>query len=250
METPGQPDRGSIPSLYGECASGINHGLAPIGRRTLLAVALALPWAARSATEDPLLARAMDAMGGAALLRRVRALAWTGVAVVAEGDKQTPFGVDTRVEPFIGGRSLSWVAGQRDTTSRTVIVEPGGAFVERDGARMPLPPAEAEYERHRFGLYGYMLLAQAPAEISGGTTIIARRPGFPLARFDLDADARLEGGYYDVAAPDSGTNIGAQLIFQGRIADKGVSWPSTIMINEAGKPFRLLSIEKFAVQLA
>ena len=117
---------------------------------------MALPVAAKAAPvfEDQLLARVLEAAGGAALLKRVKALNWTGHAqVFLEASADAPartidLGVRTRVEPFVRARSETWLSGKPETL-RALIIEPDGGFAERDGTRTPLPARQALHERQQ-----------------------------------------------------------------------------------------------------
>jgi len=219
-----------------------------MSRRALIAGALALPVAARAGGFAPdLLARAVAAAGGRALLNRVKALNWTGIARVMAGEKTLEIVVKTRVEPFVRARSDSFLLN-RPATARTLIIEPDGGFVERAGVRTPLPERQTRHERQQYGIYGYMLLTQAPAWVEDGG-IRSERPGLPPIRFLTEGDY-LAAADYIVSSPDSDGTIAQRFVFEGEMPDKGVHWPQTISIFQNDKPYFILDLQTFSVELA
>jgi hypothetical protein len=247
MGTPGQPERGLIPSLYGESGGVINHGLSAISRRAVLGVALALPVAARAGGfEADLLDRVIAAAGGRALLSRVKALNWTGSAQVFVGDQTLAISVKTRVEPFVRAKSESALVGKPES-GRMLIIEPDGGFVERVGVRTALPARQTEHERQQYGVYGYLLLALAPAHLAGDR-IVSERPGLPPISFLTEGDY-LVAADYNVSSPDSDATINQRFIFEGEMPDKGIHWPRTITILQNDKPYFILDLDTFSVEL-
>lgn len=254
MGTPEQPDPGRMTcasSLYGECASRINQGRVLIGRRALIGGALALPVAAqaRGWGEEDVLTRAIAARGGRALLTRVKALNWTGEAkIVVAADRTITVGVKSRVEPFVRSHSEYWQPGQADST-RIMAIEPDTGWVEMGGKRTTLPPAQAEHERQQYAIYGYMLLALAPAEVRNGA-IVTQRAGLPQMRFLSGGETgAIWLGTYVIDSPEGGEKIEEQIIFTGEHIDQGVHWPRTIDITQNQKPFFTLTIDSFSVEL-
>jgi hypothetical protein len=215
----------------------------------MIAAALALPIAAKAAGApgDDLLARALKAAGGRERLSRVKALHWTGTAQVELPGKSLRLEVETRVEPFVRARTRSWLVGKPET-ARTLVIEPDGGFVERDGARTPLPPRQTLHERQQYGLYGYMLLAFAPTRAEG-EGLVAERPGLPSIRFLLEGDY-LAAADYEVASPDSVGTVVQRILLGGEMPDKGIHWPQTITILHDDKPYFTLDISSFSVDLA
>jgi len=215
----------------------------------MIAVALALPIAAKATVPpgDDLLARALTAAGGRERLARVKALHWTGTAQVTLPGRSLLLEVKTRVEPFVRARSQSWLAGKPET-ARTLVIEPDGGFVERDGTRTPLPPRQTVHERQQYGLYGYMLLALAPTRAEG-EGLVAERPGLPPIRFLLEGDY-LAAADYEVASPDSVGTLRQRILLEGEMPDKGIHWPQTITILHDDKPYFILDLQTFSVDLA
>lgn len=185
-------------------------------------------------------------MGGRILLARVKALRWTGTARVESGGRVLEIEVDTRVEPFVRARSETRLAGTAD--ARTLILEPDGGWVERNGTRTPLPAAQTEHERQQYGLYGYMLLVHAPTRVVGDH-LVAERPGLPPATLLLEGDAVMAADYA-VASPDGAGTIAQRFLLEGELSDQGIRWPQTITILQNDKPYFILDLESFAVELA
>jgi hypothetical protein len=211
----------------------------------LIACGLALPFAAHATgTRTDLLERALKAAGGRARLSRVKALTWNGNAQVFAGDRTLKIEVATRVEPFKRARSETALAGTTD--KRVLIIEPDGGFVERAGTRTALPPGQAEHERQQYGLYGYMLLAQAPTR-AGGDRLIAQRAGWPPISFMLEGDL-LVAADYAVRDPQGNGTVAQRILLEGEVSDHGVRWPRTITILHNAKPYFILDVERFAVE--
>jgi len=215
----------------------------------MIGCGLLVPFAAQAAAFAPgdLLDRAIAAMGGREQLARIKALRWTGQARVETGDTTLRLEVETRVEPFLRAQSRSWLSGKPET-ARTLIIEPDGGFVERGGARTPLPARQVLHERQQYGLYGYMLLTRAPTRVEGGG-LTAHRSDLPPVHFLLEGD-HLAAADYTVASPDSDGTIAQRFLFEGEQPDKGVHWPHTITIRQNDKPYFILDIESFSVELA
>jgi hypothetical protein len=185
-------------------------------------------------------------MGGKDRLLRVKALRWTGSARAESGGRTLEIDVSTRIEPFVRARTETKLAGTDDT--RTLIIEPEGGWIERNGTRTPLPAAQAEHERQQFGLYGYMLLVRAPTRVVGDH-LVAERPGLPPATLLLEGDAVMAADYA-VASPDGSGTIAQRFLLEGELQDHGIRWPQTITILQNDKPYFMLDLESFAVELA
>lgn len=185
-------------------------------------------------------------MGGRILLDRVKALRWTGTARVESGGRVLDIAVETRVEPFVRARSKTRLAGTAN--ARTLILEPEGGWVERNGTRTPLPAAQVEHERQQYGLYGYMLLVRAPTRVVGDH-LLTERPGLPPATLLLEGDAVMAADYV-VASPDGNGTIAQRFLLEGEMNDQGIRWPQTITILQNDKPYFTLDLESFAVELA
>ncbi len=185
-------------------------------------------------------------MGGREILSRVKALHWTGNAIVEAGGRKLEIEVRTRVEPFVRARSETRLAGTADF--RTLIIEPDGGWTERNGTRTPLPAAQAEHERQQYGLYGYLLLVQAPTRVVGDH-LVAERPGLPPATLLLDGDVVMAADYA-VAGPDGTGTVAQRFLLEGELEDHGIRWPRTITILQNDKLYFTLDVETFAAELA
>ncbi|MGY4397869.1 hypothetical protein ACVWZA_003066 [Sphingomonas sp. UYAg733] len=248
MNTPGAPERGADPPLYGDGCRSINRAMCTT-RRTLLGGALAmLPAAAigRGATIDPV-ARTAAAMGGQRLLDRVAAIGWVGGAEVVTPEKTLRLGIETRVEPFVRAHSNSWIMAEGVAKTRSLIIEPTGGWTERDGKRAALPAHQIRHEREQYGLYGYMLMRSPTAAV--GDRLLAAHPGLPPVSFETGQDGRLSAATYTVFAPDGGEVIQERFTFDGTVTDKGLRWPRRLRIAQNGVPFFTLFIDRFMVEL-
>ena len=58
----------------------------------------------------------------------------------------------------MSARSDSWLLSDGPTKTRSLIIEPEGGWIERDGAQTPMPPAILRHERAQYALYGLMRL--------------------------------------------------------------------------------------------
>jgi len=217
-----------------------------------VAGALALPVAAKAGGfARDVLEQAIAARGGRARIARIKALNWTGKAIVAIADDKTlEIRVKTRVEPFGRARSESWIPASPDPTPRTMTIRPEGGFVDYKGIRRALPAAQTEHERQQYAIYGYMLYARAPAEFRMGA-ITTQREDLPrMLWFPDGITDDIQSGVYEVTNPE-GTGIIEELItFSGDLVDKGIHWPQTIVIAQHQKPYFTLALDSFSVELA
>ncbi|HWU94922.1 MAG TPA: hypothetical protein VN029_04950 [Sphingomonas sp.] len=207
-----------------------------------------LPAAARASifTAPDLLERAITAMGGRALLSRVKALHWSGRAQVEAGGRTLEIDVNTRVAPFVRARTETRLVGSGDL--RTLIIEPGGGWIERNHTRTPLPAEQAVHERQQYGLYGYMLLVRAPTHVVGDQ-LVAERRGLPPVTFLMEGDAVM-GADYAVASPDGVGSVAQRFLLEGELNDHGIRWPQTITILQNDRLYFMLDLESFSVELA
>lgn len=219
----------------------------------MIAGALAMPVAAQARRfqgGNALLARAMKAMGGRELLQRVKALNWQATAEVHAGGHDTAIRVETRCEPFGIARSVSDLMQASSTlNARTMTITASGGTLQRGRQTTALPAALAHHERQQYGIYGYMLLAFADTKVEGDR-LVAMRPGYPPARFGLDADARIVSAEYDVDAPAGGGTLRQRYQFADWTSDRGVQWPRLIMIFQNDSLFFSMRILRFSVELA
>jgi hypothetical protein len=243
MGTPQAPERGAGSSLYGDGNGSIN-------RRALIFAGAALstfPAAAARPFVDPV-ARARAAMGGSALLARVRAIGWTGTARVTTPDRTLDLGVETRVEPFIRARSDTWLIEEGRVEKRTMMIEGHDGFLVFKGRQVAMPPRQAAHERQQFGIYGHMLLAGIA--IARGNVIASAKAGYPEALLAPGRDGMLAAAAYVVDSPDSAGTIRERFTFSGSVTDQGVRWPQRIAATRNGKPFFALAIDDLTVELS
>jgi hypothetical protein len=211
---------------------------------------LALPAATLPA--DPV-ERAIRAIGGRALIERVRAIRWTGMAKVLAGGRTIDLGVETSVEPFVRAQSDSWPASQGRGEMRSLRIEGGQGFKVIKGVQSALSQAATINERQQFGIYGYMLMVGARWETMPHGTLRGSRPGFPPIDISFGEDSRILSADYAVSPPDDSAvrsvPIHEHFRFAGMVSDKGVRWPKRLSIAQDGEPFFTLSIDHFAVDL-
>lgn len=225
-------------------------------RRTLLAAALSLAaapaLAASSACGSALLKRAMARMGGADVLAKVTTLHWTGSAKIFAGDRVIEIGASTTVRPFQSARSDTWLRSEGPTRARSLIIEDGRGFLERNGQRTDMPAAMLAHETQQYALYGLMLLAPlcapgAEASLAGDHEIEVIHPKAPRTVLSFDAEARLVQATNRMVSPDQvgGPDIDQVFDFSGEVTGGGVRWPRIIAIRQNGAPYFELTIETF-----
>lgn len=194
----------------------------------------------------------MEAIGGRALIERVRSVSWAGKAKVYAGGKTIDLGIETYVEPFVRARSDSWPISDGRSEKRTLMIEGERGFNVVHGIQSALPAAATLNERQQFGLYGYMLMAGARWETLPRGALRGSRAGFPSIDFRFGKDGNLFSADYLVAPADesgAATPIHEYLRFAGTVTDKGVYWPQKLAIAQDNHPFFALSIESFSVDL-
>lgn len=177
--------------------------------------------------------------------RLPKAISWRGRATVHAGPETVEIGVSTRVEPFGSVRSESWLLSQGPSSSRAMIIDGSGGWIERGGKREPMPETMLRHERQQFALYGMMLQAMRRAKPSGETRLTLGGGDVPRTEFTL-VDGRLREARNQVSDPGGGSAPIDQLFrFSGEIEDEGIRWPRRIEIVQRGQPYFLLEIESF-----
>lgn len=198
---------------------------------------------------DPV-ARAMSAAGGEAVLRRVRAVAWSGTMRMMLGKVPVDLNVETRIEPFVRGRSDTWLASAGRSTARTVMVERDNAFLVHEGAQTTLTREQARFERQRLGVYGYLLLAPAFVSAASATRLNAARDGYPPIALTLARDGRIASAEYQIGVLDrDGLSVRHHFSFVGSVSSSKIRFPRIITIVQDGQPLSRLTIGDFAVEL-
>lgn len=194
----------------------------------------------------------MEAIGGRALIERVRSIRWAGSAKVYAGGRTIDLGIETYVEPFVRARSDSWLKSDGRSEKRTLMIEGERGFKVVNGVQSALAPAATLNERQQFGVYGYMLMAGARWETRPRGALRGSRAGFPAIECRFGKDGRLLSADYLVVPADeagAGKPIHEYLRFAGTVTDKGVRWPQRLAITQDNHPFFALSIESFSVDL-
>lgn len=219
--------------------------------------ACARPSAQPSATPsaEALLDHAITAAGGADALQRAERLRWTGDAVVHAGGRDIALIVHSDIEPFGRVRSESWLRDAGPTSMRSMVFEEGGAFLERNGRREPMPETMARNERVQYGTYALMRLVtlretkvrirRSAPDAAGRAGLEVDYPGLPHARLYFAADGRLASLVNTVPAPDGKGELAQRFEFEGLIESHGVRWPRTLCITQDGKPFFDLRLRSF-----
>lgn len=206
----------------------------------------ALPLAPR---QDDSVARAERALGGCALIDRVRAIGWTGEAEVILPDRSLVLRVETRVEPFVRATSTSWIKAQGKGAAQTMTIEPDAGWVLRDGNRTALPTAQAAHERQQFGLYGHLLL-KGTLRPEGGA-LVSTRAGFPAARLTLSPDGRVVAAAMTVGDPeDASRPVREEVGLDSWSVTRGLAWPRRLAMKQDGRRYFTLVIDTFTVELA
>lgn len=183
----------------------------------------------------------------------IKALHWIAIGELPPESGRNRLALKTRVAPFGPAQTESFFENEGPATLRRLIVDPSGAWVERDGKRTPLPARQAAHERAQYGLYGY-LVALGAEDRRGQRRAHLTHSGLPPIDFALDKKGRPIEARYVVPAPSGAANLDQRIVFEEMIEDKGVGWPRRITILPAGaKPdqfsFRI-TIDQFTVELA
>lgn len=193
----------------------------------------------------------MAAAGGEAVLRRVRAVAWSGTARTMLGKIPVDLTVETRIEPFVRARCDTWLANEGRSTARTIMVERDSGFLVHEGAQTALGYDQARFERQQLGAYAYLLLAPAFVSAASATRLNAAREGYPPIALTLSRDGRIAAADYRLTSPGpAGRSIRQHFSLVGSVSAKGVRFPRVITILQDGRPLSRLTIGDFSVDLA
>jgi hypothetical protein len=183
----------------------------------------------------------------------VSSLAWTGIGKVFPAGQVLELGVSTSVVPFVSARSETWQLEKGRSTTRTMIIEPEGGWIERDGKREPMPADMLEQERQQFALYGQMQLAIAQASISRAfpRKIMIKGDGVRSVdtEFVFDARKRLVEARNEVTDHDAASGKAAQVFkFSGEVKSNGLHWPRRMEMYRGTSPYFVLEISSFRAQ--
>jgi hypothetical protein len=179
----------------------------------------------------------------------IAALSWTATGDLQGGAGVETLHMETRVEPFVRARTRSWLERDGPASARTLIVEPDGAWVERDGGRKPLPPRQVAHERAQYGLYGY-LLDQSEAALPQPRQVRRSVAGYPPITFSVDRLGTIREARYRVPDYASDGTIDQHLLFEQLVEDQGVEFPRIITILVDDKLSFRMTIDRFTVQPA
>uniref|UniRef100_UPI0035CAE6E9 hypothetical protein n=1 Tax=uncultured Sphingomonas sp. TaxID=158754 RepID=UPI0035CAE6E9 len=210
---------------------------------------VAVPTVARVHGAGDPVARAVAAAGGRELLSRVRAISWTSRNRIVLGGTVVDVLAETRIEPFARWRSDTRLVGEDRTDTRTLMIERDGGFIVQSGAQVPMPGEQARFERQQFGVFAYLLLAQAALATAGPKRLTATHAGFPPIALGLASDGRVAMADYAVPPPGT-TNGGMQhFTFSGTVSAQGVRFPRKIAITQAGRDTTTMILDAFSVEL-
>jgi hypothetical protein len=219
--------------------------------KSVFLLSFALAVAAPAAQAQSLLDKAMTHAGGAARLKAVHQLRWTGTATIFAKDR-IEIGTSTTVHPFKDARSDTWLVSDGPAKTRSLIVEGDHGWTEMGGDRKPLPAAQARHEAAQYSLYSLMLLSplrdpQAMITIDAIKGEIAvTHPAAPPTVLVFAKDGSLKSARNMVPTPDGkGPPIHQVIRFEGDIVSRGVHWPRHITISQNGKPYYELKLEQF-----
>lgn len=191
-----------------------------------------------------------DLAGASPPERPLFALSWTGTARVFPGGEPLELGVASRVVPFTSARTDTWLLAQGPSTTRSLVIEPRGGWIEREGRREAMPELMLRQERQQFALYGQMqrALAGAVAERLRGATLTVPGDGERSVdtTFLFDREGRMVEARNVVAdAEKPGVLVPQVFRFSGEIVSNGLQWPRRIEIVQQGAVFFVLDIATF-----
>jgi len=196
--------------------------------------------------------RAIEVAGGREALQHTATLRWTGDAVVHAAGASLDIRVRTVAHPFDAAHSESWLRSEGPAHLRVLHIDAGGGWIERDGRRMPMPPAVLLHERQQYALYGLMrllplldggvILRRLPAGADGLVGLHVEHPAAPPADLLFDVSGRLRAIDDRVADPDGGPPIAQHIELGGRAPGAAFRWPRTVRILQNGAPYFELSI--------
>ncbi|MFO1186884.1 MAG: hypothetical protein U1E87_05215 [Alphaproteobacteria bacterium] len=204
---------------------------------------------------DILFNRAVEAAGGENVLSRARVLTWTGQASVYAGDKRIDLNVQTAVEPFTYALSDTWLRDQGRASLRTLEIDGNQGWLIRDGERTPMSDAALRHEKQQYATYGLMRLVSLrdagaafslpPGAPANSRVLEVHHPNAQDSRLTFAADGRLVALENTVDAPDGGAPIPQRFEFSGRIKGRGVVWPRSLRLYQAGNLYFTLDLASF-----
>ena len=206
---------------------------------------------AHSACTTPLVKSVLTRHGGLEELSRARTLHWSGTAIIHGDRGDIAIRVRTRLEPFVSARSESWLRDEDASKARVMILEREGGLLERAGVQSRMPQTLYQHERAQFAIYGLMLLAPlcdpdvTVIEDEINRSIVVTHPRAPTTTLFFDTGGHLIRARNSVPAPDGKAHVDQEFRFASESMPGRIHWPRTVHIEQNGKPYFDLTLERF-----
>lgn len=206
-----------------------------------------------------LIARAIEAAGGEAALKKVTALTWDGEATVVAGGRTVQIAGTWQIQPPDTAIIATYEVAKGPSSTRSIVVATPRGWTIQGGKTTAMTPAMLASER--LGAYMYHVmqlvtlideddddfeLSAAASDTAGNRGVIVHREGRPDISVFFDRDARLAHLTAEIPQPDN-TKLLQDMWFSGEIVANGVKWPTRINMFNDGKPFFDLTIKKLSV---
>jgi hypothetical protein len=219
-----------------------------------LVLALLVPSAVQEDAQG-ILAKAIEASGGADALKRARVLNWRGRATIYAGERQIRVEGRWVVEPPDRATVTTWEVEKGESSARRLIVDGSTGSMERDGKSMPMPAEILANERDQFYLYSVLKLVPLLDEgvkltavrDDGSPGITVVRSGRPDVTIYFDASWRPTRLQTTVLDPTTKERVAEELQFDGTIDGAGMRWPRRIRILQKGKLFVEMEILELSI---
>jgi hypothetical protein len=224
----------------------------------LAACACAAERTVDGSSPEAILARAVEQAGGAAALRRARALEWDGEATVHIGGRDIRIAGLWRVQPPDSAVVTTYDITRGPSSARSLVVAAPRGWLVHDGRMTAMPPSLLASERAEFYLYELLrlvplqshgvTLTAAPPDSLGHRGIRAAQPGRPPATLYVDDEGRL--AHVRLQVPDAETS---KLEWQDAwltnvVEASGIRWPRELHLTVDGAPFFDLSVSALRVR--
>jgi hypothetical protein len=206
---------------------------------------------------EGILARAIEASGGAAALERARALAWDGDAVIHAGGRTLSIAGRWQVQPPDTAVVSTYDLPSGPSAMRHLVVAQPRGWAVRSGRFAPLPASVLASERDEFYFYDVLRLVplRAPgvrlrriaADSLGQAGIRASQAGRPDVDLFVGADGRPAHLRATITDAESGRPVVQEMWLSGTLRDRGVRWPASLRLTQAGAPFFDLTLRDLAV---
>ena len=182
---------------------------------------------------------------------KLRILSWTGTSrVFPPGGDALQLGVSTTVDPFRSAHADTWLLSQGRSSLRSMILEPDGGWMERDGRRDPMPELMLKQERQQFAIYGQMqiALARAARKLPPSGEILVKGDGARSVdtKFQFSRAGRLMRAWNIVADSEKrGNMVPQEFRFSGEVRSNGLRWPQHLELMHGNAPYFTLDIRTF-----